>query len=419
MRIGGFWGLPAPMFVLAFEERESALPYFQMLRATVSSDVLYGLQQELTVLHSIKDIAKYTTKMQVIAEINNLHFANGELLNSDLSPLFEKEFVERAAMRILDLAYQGKYYDVTDLAQKVNTWLKTQSFPVTQVNRKIKEFVQTLGSTSLNPCESILQTYDFDLILPEFIVVNGVRRTLSKDEKNVLQYFIKRADDIAWWIEHLHINEAKDNVVFGVPFFQLIRRKPESIRYAVLNMFSYVKQGTNTKVLENLLNSVRNDVKKFEEMYSKYVNVQTFSENTIMSGHKLAEICQTEETTQFFLQLEQKGVIRFDDYTVDDFKLLVELYAKISKLYPTYVCDTLHVSPCNLDTFGRSMSEFGVCGLNGHSVELFGKAFGEITLSANKIFRTQEVVEKVDAILHNDVMALLDTMLPVGGVISG
>lgn len=417
MRLASFWGLPAPMLLLAFDEKESVLPYLRMLRYTVSGDVLSSLQKELCILRRVKDFAHYSSPMRVIDELGDLQFNRGSLVGSDATRIYKKEFVQLSAVRVTEIARNGVYKECSNLEQKADVWLSTQSFPITQTSRKVKEFVKGLEDCDSVDADMIASEYGLILGLPDVVVVDGQRRRLTDDEASVLRYFIDRIDDVEWLSERMNGTESKDDVVFGVPFFQLIRRKPESIRYAVLNVFEYVKRGSNAKVLTNLVASVRNDAKWFKEMYQKYVKESSISESSVMTRERLKDVCSGLDGVEFFECMVQENAIKLEDYSVDTFVLIVSLYERIRSLSDERICEKLGIGMRELDVFGRSMCDFGVCGINSHSVELFRESIGSITLSVNRTYRPKEIIERVEYILSNEVEALLDTLIPVGGAI--
>ena len=54
MKLGGFWGMTAPMFVLAFPQKEDAVPFFNEMRKYSNKEALKGLQKELLFLKKIE-----------------------------------------------------------------------------------------------------------------------------------------------------------------------------------------------------------------------------------------------------------------------------------------------------------------------------------------------------------------------------
>jgi len=81
------------------------------------------------------------------------------------------------------------------------------------------------------------------------------------------------------------------------------------------------------------------------------------------------------------------------------------------KIAKTLGCST------NLNEVGKSMVRLGICGLNGCQLALLQEAIANTILSPNKFYVDQEVYDEVNSILDNDVLCMLDSILPVGEVL--
>ena len=85
MRLGGFWGMPAPMLLLAFPDISELKATISSMQKTVNSEMLRDLQKEFFMLSKLQDFtvidAGITHSFQFL--MNTCKFQNGHLVAGD------------------------------------------------------------------------------------------------------------------------------------------------------------------------------------------------------------------------------------------------------------------------------------------------------------------------------------------------
>lgn len=117
MKLGGFWGMTAPMFVLAFPQKEDAVPFFNEMRKYSNKEALKGLQKELLFLKKIETFPFFTEDLnfddtkKTSFNLSQSGFENTatfelekEDFNSDFKQEWQTDFKTLVAMIIIVVA---------------------------------------------------------------------------------------------------------------------------------------------------------------------------------------------------------------------------------------------------------------------------------------------------------------------------
>lgn len=410
MRIGCFWGMTAPMFVAAFPEREEPLKLFDAMRETSNGRYLLGLQKELSKMLQLKKCLVYKPSVSVAAEMGDVYWKNGSLDDSDMVKPFVREVTETVLASILNAEAKGKFVDTSSLPKCVERELATKSFPVSRTSRAVREIVKALPVADKANASQWLNQYHLQMELAESVVVDGKRKTLSAEEKKVIRYYLGRMDDIEFWIKALHLNRAEEESFFGYPFSMLVNRKPESVRYAVLESFERVKHSSNAKVLDDVLKSIEEDSKKFRKVYHQKVGVIGSDTNVSVSA----------EGPAFFRENEilRGSCFSYRELSERDASILNAVLTGVERTVPEKLNELFGLSISDWNVYGVSLCDIGIYGLNGSAENLFAEAICNTVLAVHKHYKPEDVIQKMDEILTYDVDALVDTFIPVGEVIT-
>lgn len=413
MRLGGFWGLTAPMFVVAFPESKDALKLFNAFKETSNGAILKDLQKEFVQLQKISSYVVYTSQIELSAEYADYSWQSGGVENApEISGAIAREITERVLAKIMNNEARGKFVDATSLEACISNYLASNSFQLSRIAKAVTEIIHLLPEATGSNCGALLQKYPLKSSVVDNVIVNGRRHAMTEDEKAIVEYYVSRMDDIALWVDALSVAEAEEEDVFGLPFSSLVRRKPESIRYAVLNIFEPVKQVGNAKMLEKVVSNVKSDAKRMKELYPRFVETR---------GQSIAEATESMVDGGFFTSSRELRSAGFDwsALTARDREILQLAYEGVRRVTPDALNKVFCVSVTDWDSYGEQLSNsIRVCGLNGCAERLFIEAVCNTVMSDNKIFRDAETIAKVQAILENDIDGLVATYLPVGEVIS-
>lgn len=409
MRLGSFWGMTAPMFVLAFQEREEPIAIFNAMLAHSEVECLQSLRKELLYLTRLERLVEYRCDLSTESITSDDFWDDGLREHPECSGIFRNEVLQRVLVKCSERERAGKCKDLDAIEECIAKQLKSWKGKVSDVAKVVAEIMRALPSSDDSSVNAWAAKHEIVLSssLAESVVVGGKKRILSEEEKRVVEYFLSRMPDVRFWVEELNVQKEKQQEVFGLPFFQLAKRKPESIRYVVLSQFDQIKSMNNAKVLLDTVDSIRKDVHKFRELYEKFVS----TEERTGSGSVVQY-----QTNDFFGILSLRG---FDMSVLaeDDQALLWQLYECCCRVSPSNLEKIFGFGVENWSAFGESLVELGICGLNGFQLELFAEAIVNTVLSTNKLFVEKEKQESVKRILEYDVDAMLDTIMPVGRVL--
>ncbi len=415
MRIGSFWGLTAPMFVIAFPEPDDALKLFTVFNETSNGDILKDLQKELIQLQRVSSYMVYNSRINLSEDYPDLFWRMGGVADTpELNAAITREITEKVLAKVLNNEIKGKFVDATDLEGVVEKYLATNSFQLKRIAKAVTEIINTLPKATVSNNSKWLQQYPLNKSIADTVIVKGKRHTLTADEKAILEYFMSRLDDVDTWIKALGVTKVEEDEIFGIPFSNLVRRKPESIRYAVLNLFEQVKHTGNAKMLEKVIANVRKDSDKMKECYRRFVGVR--GEDVIEEG-----VSQNVDVDASFFttnELLMKAGFSWSALSKRDKEILLLAYEGVCRVTPSALNETFGVKVTDWTAYGKELCDtVRICGLNGCAEQLFVEAVCNTVLAVNKIYRDEETIAKVDSILRDDIDALTETYLAVGEVI--
>ena len=118
----------------------------------------------------------------------------------------------------------------------------TATFPVKDRKKVVSKIVSTLpgGASSISNWMHE-NNIAMDWTVADSAIVNGEKHELTTEEKSIVGYFIKRLDDVQYWIDNLVYTSVKQETVYGMLLEVFIQRNPKSIRYAVAAEFEQIK----------------------------------------------------------------------------------------------------------------------------------------------------------------------------------
>lgn len=398
--------MTAPMFVLAFPEREDAIPFFNEMRKYSNKEALKGLQKELLYLKRIEAMKELKCSVD-LEEIDEDVWEAGKGLrsNQDYNQIFKNEVEQECLVRLYERESAGRSKNLSNLRELIDSTLQNTTIAVKDRKRVVGKIISSLengNSSVIRWMKENNVTMEWDVV--NNVVLNGKRYELSEEEKSILRYYLGRVDDIQYWIDNLAYTSVKQEIVYGMPFEVFIQRNPKSIRYAVAEQFEQIKDLNDRKVLLDRCEKIRKDTLKFKRLYGDYVLTDSDKETV-----------DSVEPSDGLRNILPVG-FNFYDLPDDDRELLNKIYDRCNLLQPEYIKETLGCSG-DLNTVGQNLVKLYICGVNDCQLALFQEAIANTILSPNKFYINKDVSDEVYSILDNDVLSMLDSILPVGEVL--
>lgn len=445
MKLGAFWGLTAPMLVMSkeFFPPEVYEKYVSILNIPGNTVFLTDFQKELKYLLDYIDSFPFTyesaytndfVKLVGLTITNNNIFGNDE----ELLYIAYDKLVAEIGIKILSDYRKGKnkYSSVklgliagssnAIILKAVKEFCSNNSVNMDNVKPAV---IKILKQFKTDVTDELLKSDDVPLLveqlhlvksIPDVIVFDGNRVKLNELDKKFLNYLLDNESFIKNCIKSVRITKQKEIPIFGTTFHAYIRRKPTSLYYAVLRKFDYVKS-SNASYLRTILNEAREDLQTLKDCVKDYIIVGR-EEKDVLTDTDYTNLISSFDTDKilFFDSLRIEEYLDVSNLLREDLEVLASMYDIVSNLQCTYFSSVLGES-INIDTFAeldRKMRSIGIYGLNLNSLVLFKDFIKSVMLvTTDKIQKTDEQMEELQSVIDN-VQALLDSIIEIGGAIS-
>lgn len=448
MRLGGFWGITAPMLVIATKQNgmESILP---MLNAvSTNKEIITDLKAELVyLLHAVDKIPKKYFPPDNFPTIENfdksIRYANGKLYAEGVD---EQDFYMSLATGCVIYLLKKHSKSGTDfkieiksvsgiedpacinnrlvVINKIKEIIKNDDFylsNLTKVYRKVSKELKTNDKGC--DYKALATSFLLNEKVPENLIVNGNSLSFSQEELKVIEFFISSRDTILELLSHLKVKEITDNRVFGKTFRELMMRKPTSLYWATQERFDIIKSKNNESFLTSLLKEMKTDLKQFENsLQTEVISKKQYKAGNLSLSSKvyLERINSfSQEKRQFFLEIYSLGFIKPDDLVDDTFSLLSNIYDIVDCIGILGLNKFFNLSytRSEWEKFIKSLNQIGICGINLFSMNLFKDSIGNMTFISNYfIVKTDEEILEFKNVLSN-IKDLVSTIKPIGTIL--
>lgn len=429
MRIGEFWGLTAPMFLLAFPNVEDALNFLQNFNNKANQPMLDSLRIELCALRRVASLTKVKIKNEEELPSKvypNLEWSGVSIAGTEdsiLSIEYIQEVAKRVALQIIAGERDNHFVDcdVETLLHDIKMFLSQKNFMLMKTRSIVREFYKALPPGTKAIGNSLISKFDLECGLPDAVEFSGDLFELTPEMECVIRYFISRLNDIDLLIEKLSLQEQPEVTIFDIPFFDLMKRRPESLRYTVMNRFDVVKAQHNRAALENVLQDVLTNIDKYRKCMKQYiVPVGSYDlEQAELRKEYQNIFSQFSETkTAFFNSLITSGKMRLSDFLPSDLELLSELFDRIEVLNVDGLNKIFQINLNSVEWEKMSLALCGawICGINLEATNLFADAITGCSMVHYKSEKPAEVLQEIDNIL-NDIDALISSIRPIGDIL--
>lgn len=417
MRLGNFWGLPVPMFLLVYDgEYQKLMEDLSALNTGTSKHLLTDIQKELLALMNVINSANYELPeyTKVLYELRLQGVTN-------CTDLQYKQLITEISYEVIAIvlndASKGKYYQVPELlrdyVQKYCDSIELNAANLTRIPRKIVRTFQPADSLNLG---RIVNDFRLKSAPPKYLYFGTKRTELTKDLEKVWKFYADREAIVRQLLDCCVVGY-QEAEVFGLPFLGLIKRKPMSVIYKVMELLEYAKSKSSERILPWCIEECRKGISTYEALVNDLVVPDTAEDNTIvtMTKQELIEFFafESERDADFFMELVRNGKLTIEDFKFEDWERIYSLYKRLKNFQTKSMAEIFDVS-CSDDELCEQCTSIGVCGLNQVSMSLFRESIANITLSSQgKVKKSEQELEEIHHVVA-DVKSLLSTLIPVG-----
>lgn len=422
MKLGAFWGMTAPMLLLAYDNVEDIVHTIRFTRDATAGDAIEHLHTEL---HYLKQASKFMTCELTQPEggwfSDNEHsaqIAQGTVVGSscpiDMALIdVRNELTIRVAQKIIDGERKGTFVSTnvksrSDLEDLANSTIANSTFAASAIPRVAGKLYRELKDASGTAISAQLlsefqsTTKLLDSFLPGLEDVEQ-RQCIAK----IFDFYMDRMNDIDILLHETIAKTKADAKVFDMELSDLLRRKPNFLNFVTIRWFKYLSasntgSGSNQgPVLLSAVEDFSNNLTKFVEMLDSSV-VSTESRYTEKRAF---------DTRNFAVSSIIKNV---DDFDENDLIALDEIYTRVMHLSISEMAEKFGVDEEVLSVCMRKACDVGICGLNSRTAVLFTESVNNVILSDPFVCsKSHEYLQELQIAIDN-ATAVVNNIKPIG-----
>lgn len=415
MRLGSFFGLPAPMILLLEDNEERLRSWLRFASEDTRTEFLYLLKVEELCEWKLPDVQQVSEGFSPMVRID--HGKSSSLSEIEMAQL-GAEIRSKLIALVLKKEKMGKSKKLPEnLTVYISDVMKEKSFSVAEISDFVKRLYRGLEDSDVKTTGDWVKVAEAKRVLPDAIDLTDRRITLSAEQKAMLQFVIDRKSLIQKCIEFCSNNVTNDEMIFNVSFFELILRKASSFGFMVLNRFEEVKDKRSKSFLLGAAEQCKAEADKFSACFKKYVNANEVDgikdvRDLLFSMHDVPDWCR-----DYFAGLITHGEIDCSGLNNENLQVMIEVLQCIQRLDKESVERKIDCKIEDWDSWILEMCDLGVCGLNDKSLVLFDDAVRNTVFGGKmQVTKSPEDYAEIESVLAN-VYALLDTLRPIGEVL--
>lgn len=445
MRLGGFWGITAPMLVIATKKNgiDKIKPMIKAL--SENRTVINDLKSELVYLYNTANkIPKKYFVADGFATIESfdqsIRFVNGKLFSDTVDIQdFYMSFTVGCIMQMLNKhSKSGSNFrlpvkkvnttsDAVCLENRVNVintiveLISNEDFYLSSVKRVYRKILKSL-ETETGGCDldSLAKSFMLNAKIPNNFIVNKETLTFSQEEIQILEFFANSKSVIRELLKYLKVKEIVENRMFGRSFRDILKSNPRALYWNVQERFDIIKSKNNSSFLTSLLRELTSDIEKFKNS----LDTEVISQKDI----SIAKSSLTNEIyigmarnfsyakKNFFVSLLHNGYVKASDLTEENFNLISSVYDLVNKLGILDLNEffNLDYTRSEWENLIQRLNKVGICGINLFSVQLLSISIENMTFVSNRfVIKNDDEISAFKNVLA-DIEALVSTIKPIG-----
>lgn len=402
MKIGTWWGMPAPMMALAgvnpsFVKKAS---YNDYTKRCVRAEMLMLIQalqnSEIDGLGPLLEGVKGKTVQEVV--------------QSDGERMLVLGVVDAVATRLR----RGRKFSLGSNDEAIRKSINEQiqiTLNATGNTIEFKRFVQQVvkGLASNSGSTNLLQiAHAFNLTLkaPTTVRVENEERTLSEEASLIWNKILGQSELLLAFTGQGELTTNADVLVFGNDATDLLLRKPTSLLYIVLNKFNYVKGKNNATVLQGVINNTQENINKYRNFIETRVKTDdVLQEQVLMSSNVFTR--DYAESPIYFKLSKLVPSDKLSDFTKDQFDDLAKICIFTDRV-------KAEVQTIWSEKLSAELRSYGIVGVNNLQDVLFKEFLdNQIFSCSNDYTKTAEEIKEITLVM-DEIQALLDTLIPIG-----
>lgn len=419
MRLGSFWGLTAPMLLLAYDDIDEALPHIRYLRDTVNGEIINDLHTELYFLLKSQDILVsellppeegWFSQLEPDAQVSHGQ-VYGCKRPQDMAIIdLRNEISIKLAQKTIKGEANGTFVDsvgknVRDMFDSVAMDMMRGDFYVSEIDSKISRLYRKMKSENGHSlAEDILREYRHSSVIPPKLTVSGELTSQGNALDLIHEYFMGRMKDAEKLFDATTASTSEEIKIFGVTLADFLRRDPKYLKILSIQWFKYLSGNRSPHTLINIVDDYHNSLNTL---------IHIISTSATSIDAKITEDTDHEKM-RFAVSSEIENL---EDYTEPELQMLDDLYGKILALAPETIAKKLGIPEDVLKRSLRAACDVGICGLNTNSLELFLDTMPNVVMADTfTISKSQEYLDKLDRNIE-DAKSLLRNIRALGEVI--
>lgn len=418
MRLGTFWGLTAPMLLLAYDDFSEIEQATVFTRESTNSEMLQNLHKELHYLIQSSNFASprlldqeggWFSEREPRAYISKGSFSAVSCQPDVAFIDLRNEMVTKLAQKIISGESRGRYVfselgTRKALEDKVDDYIRSSTFYSADVPRIVNSmYRESKDPNGSSVASTLLMDFPYEMEMSEQLLSKFTDPADRDCAMKVFKYYQGFLPQERKLFELTRTAKSEDLKVFNIELSNFLRRKPNFLEYVSVHWFKYLQGNKSAANLNSVV-----------EEYS--ANLATL-EDAVKHSVKIADDTEFEQTTDFSMY-EVSVFLPIDtDYSEDEVLAINNIYQHVKDLSVNVIAEKIGVEPQILERNFQHLCDIGICGMNKFSLELFKEAVKNVVLTDSFSCRkTEAYIEELQKSIQN-AKDLLRNIKPIGAEI--
>ncbi len=384
MRIGTFFGLTAPMLVLAYDgDMEKMHDIVSKLEESIDRDIVRDLHTELHFLLKANDMLSVRFEIPGDSWFSDREpdamVMHGQITGistpADVAYIdLKNELTVKLAQRIVDKEQTGKFVKLDNMSadgleEFVVDYINNNDFYASGIQRLIMSMYQQIKSDDGKPLtDELVNGFRNTKQLPDNLIHNSADVELNEVLRKIFWYFNRNLVDIQRLYDTTKMSSIGDITVFNMPFSDLMHYKPSKIEDIAIQWFHYFSENKSLAALQNVVDDFRQSLNTLIMLIDSAVvtdGPEVNSEPTFdASSYSIYSV---------FPEIAQ--------YTQDEADSLNNIYEKVCEMTPKVAAERIGITEDEFRSAAKDACNIGICGLNAYSLELFKDTLPNVVVS--------------------------------------